>query len=93
MPNPATPSGWTVDRDDTTYDEFVEMEFTRLAYTASDGTTVRITDVQEPNSFGGWGYLIRTDDPTESDIGLVETLDEAKTIAESFMRSYQEADR
>lgn len=93
MSDSAAPSGRTVDRDDTTCDEFVEMEFTGLALSASDGATVRITDVQEPNSFGGWGYRIWSGYPTESDVGIVETLDEAKTAAESFMPGYQEAKR
>lgn len=69
------------------------MEFTRIAYTATDGVTVRISNVQEPNSFGGWGYLVWTDQLTEGNLGLVETLNDAQEIAETYMREYTVSSR
>lgn len=87
------PAGWNLDLEETTYDSHVEMEFTRIAYTAADGTTVRIATVQEPNSFGGWGYLVWVGAPSRKELGLVETLPEAGELASSFMRDHEVGDR
>lgn len=87
------PAGWDLDLDDTTYDSHVEKAFTRIAYTATDGTTVRIASVQEPNSVGGWGYLVWVATPSQAELGLVETLPEARELARSFMRNHEVGER
>lgn len=82
------PSGWGLTTN-VTEDSVIEKAFTRMAYTADDGTVVRIATVQEPNSFGGWGYLIWTVGSDAGELGLVETLDEAKELADDYMQTYE----
>lgn len=82
------PDGWTERFEETTYHDHMDREYTKVAYESEDGTTVHVSDVQEPNSFGGWGYLIRTDEPGKGSLGLVESLDEAKEVAYSYMREH-----
>lgn len=82
------PSGWRLTTD-ATEDSVIEKAFTRIAYTASDGTVARIAIVQEPNSFGGCGYLVWTIGSDAGELGLVETLDEAKELADDYMQTYE----
>lgn len=42
------PTGWNLTHEETTYDAFVEMEYTRIVYTADDGTALRITIARTP---------------------------------------------
>ncbi|WP_137285761.1 hypothetical protein [Halorussus salinisoli] len=90
---PATvPEGWQLARD-ATYDSIMEREFTRITYTASDGTVVRIATVQGSNSLGGWGYVVWTVGSDAGELGLVEMLDEATELADAYMQTYECEDR
>jgi len=84
--------GWTLARD-AIHTSRIGREYTRIAYAADDGTVVRIATVQEPNSFGGWGYLVWTVGSGAGELGLVETLGEATDLAAEYMRSYGGEDR
>lgn len=83
------PSGWELEFEVTYYDGVMERDYTRLEYRhAASGNAVRITDVQEPNSFEGWRYLVRVTGPDHVTLGTVEELEEAKDLALEFMEGY-----
>lgn len=72
--------------DRTVYDSFVDREYTRIGYRRTDGgQELRIFDVQEPNKFGGWGYLVVARGRVAKDLGLVESLEQARELAKEFM--------
>lgn len=86
MGSESLPDGWQCRFENTTYDGNMDREYTRIHYVSEDGVSVRISNVQEPNSFGGWGYLVWTDIPGREPLALVEALEAAKEEARSFMR-------
>lgn len=80
----SVPRGWERQSELQYYDSFLEREYTRIAY--SDGErTVYISDVQEPNKFGGWGFLVRVQGGENRQLGLVEDLQDAREIAHEYM--------
>ncbi|RKD88654.1 hypothetical protein [Halopiger aswanensis] len=82
------PGNWEQKFDRTIYDPIMNREYTRIAYTHTDqNLTLRITDVQEPNSFGGWGYFVRVNGTEPAELGLVEDLEDAKSIAFEYMEA------
>lgn len=87
----ALPDGWDKQFEKTAYDSGMNREYTRIAYESEDGIIVRISDVQEPNSFDGWGYLVRTDELGSGPLGLVADIDDAKELAETYMREQSPA--
>ncbi|WP_128906021.1 hypothetical protein [Halorubrum amylolyticum] len=84
------PAGWDCVTEHTNYDSIMDREYTTVAYEHADtGRKVFINDVQEPNSFGGWGYLVRADGPKYGELGLVEDIESAKELAMEFMNEYE----
>ncbi|WP_435065762.1 hypothetical protein [Halobaculum sp. EA56] len=83
------PDGWEQTLDRSNFDSFMDREYTTVAFVHSPtGRKVIINDVQEPNSFGGWGYLIHVTDPEYGELGLVEDLQTAREIAHEFMEEH-----
>lgn len=88
------PAGWQFVDENVTYDGFMEREFTTITYANSAGDTMlRIRDVQKPNKFGGWGYLVWTAGTVHRELGLVSDLDEAKEIASEYMHNTEPDNR
>jgi len=84
----ALPSGWAQTVDRTEYDRFMDREYTTVVFEhETTGQRVIVSEVQEPNSFGGWGYLVHVSDPAHGQLGLVEDLDTAVGLAEDFMET------
>ncbi|MFT4922954.1 MAG: hypothetical protein ACI8XM_002174 [Haloarculaceae archaeon] len=87
----ALPSGWTQSVDRSTYDRFMDREYTTVIFEhASTNRRVMVNEVQEPNNFGGWGYLVHVTDPTQGELGLVNDLETAVGLAEEFMESHSQ---
>jgi hypothetical protein len=87
----ALPSGWTQTVGRSTYDRFMDREYTTVIFEhASTDRRVTVNEVQEPNSFGGWGYLVHVSDPTHGELGLVDDLETAVGLAEQFMESHSQ---
>lgn len=81
------PDGWQCTRDKTRYHSFMDREYTKIAYENSEsGQEILISDVQEPNSFGGWGYLVRVLGPDGGELGLVEDVETARELAIDYMQ-------
>lgn len=86
------PEGWDLVLENESYDSAMGREYTAIAYASQDETMVRIVEVQEPNSFGGWGFLVWVPGTNGEKLGLVDSLDEAQDIAFSFMEEHLPAD-
>ncbi|SDR25750.1 hypothetical protein [Natronobacterium texcoconense] len=85
------PENWELELEQTTYDPIMEREYTRIAYTHADrDVTLRVSDVHEPNSFGGWGYFVRVNGSESAELALVEELEEARSIAFEYMKETDE---
>jgi hypothetical protein len=83
------PRGWNLAFESTTYQEFAERQYTRIRYDRSDGEgSVFVHDVQEPNSYGGWGYLVHATGTDGGNLGLVDDLEAAKDLAAEFMTEH-----
>jgi len=84
------PAGWISITDRTKHQSFIDREYTTITFEHRDtGRRVYVNDVQEPNSFGGWGYLVRADGRDHGELGLVEDLESARELAVKFMRTYE----
>jgi hypothetical protein len=84
------PEGWTAVTDRTEHQSFIDREYTTITFEHREtGRRVYVNDVQEPNSFGGWGYLVRADGRDHGELGLVEDLESARELAVEFMRTYE----
>lgn len=84
------PTGWNCVTEQTNYDPLMDREYTTVIYEHTDtGRKVFINDVQEPNSFGGWGYLVRADGSDYGELSLVEDIESARDLAMEFMREYE----
>lgn len=84
------PAGWNCVTEQTRYDPHMDREYTTITYEHADtGRKVFINDVLEPNSFGGWGYLVRADGSDYGELGLVEDMESAKELAVEFMDEYE----
>jgi hypothetical protein len=84
------PEDWTAVMDRTEHQSFIDREYTTITYEHREtGRRVYVNDVQEPNSFGGWGYLVRADGRNHGKLGLVEDLESARELALEFMRTYE----
>lgn len=90
MPEPVTlPSGWEQTLERSHFDSFMDREYTTITFVHSPtGRKVIINDVQEPNSFGGWGYLVHVTDPKYGELGLVEDLQTARELAHEFIEEH-----
>lgn len=87
------PNHWHLREEYTAYDGFIDQEYPRVVYSHDDrNLLVRITRVQEPNKFGGWGFLVWTMGEHREELGIVESLDDAKDSALEFMREYESAE-
>ncbi len=85
----AVPDVWEVTLEATRFEDYHAREYTRVVYEYADGhQAVRISDVQEPNSFVGWRYLVRATGDTDERLGVVEDLETAKERATAFMAAY-----
>lgn len=85
----ALPGGWerTLERSD--FNSFMDREYTTVVFSHSPtGRRVIINDVQEPNDFGGWGYLVHVTDPEYGVLALVEDLPAARTVAHEFIEEH-----
>lgn len=83
------PTGWNLAFETTAYQQFAERQYTRIRYDRSDGEgSVFVHDVQEPNSFGGWGYLVHASGTDGGTLGLVDDLEEATELAAEFMANH-----
>lgn len=90
----AIPDVWEIVLEETRFEGHNAREYTRIVYQHESGDQyVRISDVQEPNRFGGWGYLVRATGETADGLGLVEDLETAQDRAGAFMTAYDSADR
>ncbi|MFC7139835.1 hypothetical protein ACFQMA_08285 [Halosimplex aquaticum] len=68
----------------------LNREYTIVTYEHADtGRIVFINVVQEPNGFGGWGYLVRVDGYDYGELGLVEDVESARELAVEFMEEYE----
>jgi hypothetical protein len=86
----AVPDVWEPVHDETRFERHNAREYTRIVYEhESDGQAVRISDVQEPNSFVGWRYLVRATGETTERLGVVGDLETAKERAHAFMTTYE----
>ncbi|HET7324515.1 MAG TPA: hypothetical protein VFJ06_09300 [Halococcus sp.] len=86
----AVPKNWHLKDEYTAYDGFIDQEYPRVVYSHDDrDLLVRITRVQEPDKFGGWGFLVWTTGEHREELGIVESLDDAKDSAIEFMRKYE----
>jgi len=84
------PAGWNCVTEQTRYDPRMDREYTTVTYEHADtGRKVFINDVQEPNGFGGWGYLVRVDGSDYGELGLVEDVESARELAVEFMDEYE----
>jgi hypothetical protein len=84
------PAGWTSVTDRTKHQSFIDREYTTITFEHREtGRRVYVNDVQEPNSFGGWGYLVRADGHDHGELGLVGDLESARELALEFMRMYE----
>jgi hypothetical protein len=83
------PDGWEQTLDRSNFDSFMDREYTTVTFVHSPTERkVIINDVQEPNGFGGWGYLIHVTDSEYGELGLVEDLQTAREIAHEFMEEH-----
>jgi hypothetical protein len=81
-----TPNGWECTRDETRFDSRMDREYTKIAYQDSTASReVFVSNVQEPNKFGGWGYLVWVRGKGGGELGLVEDLDSARELAIDYM--------
>jgi hypothetical protein len=86
------PAGWDCVTETVEYEPFMDREYTTIIYEyGSSDLRVFINDVQEPNSFGGWGYLVHANDITHGDLGLVEDIESATELAIELMEEYSES--
>ncbi|WP_367176239.1 hypothetical protein [Haloarcula rubripromontorii] len=84
------PAGWNCVTDLTRHDSFMDREYTTVTYEQEGtGQRVIITDVQEPNNFGGWGFLVQSDGSDYGELGLVEDIGSARELAREFMEEYE----
>lgn len=85
----ALSDGWEQTLERSIFDSYMDREYTTVAFVHSPTERkVIINDVQEPNSFGGWGYLVHVTDPEYGELGLVEDLQTAREIAHEFMEEH-----
>ncbi|WP_254544973.1 hypothetical protein [Halomarina pelagica] len=83
------PKNWHLEEEGVSYHGFIDQEYPRVVYSYDGGNLlVRINRVQEPNKFGGWGYLVWTAGEHSEELGIVEEFDDAKQLALEFMREY-----
>jgi hypothetical protein len=83
------PGDWEQTREQSRYDSFMDREYTTLVFTQSaTGQDIIINDVQEPNNFEGWGYLVHVTDPAHGEIALVDDLQTAREVAHDFMNTH-----
>lgn len=83
------PGSWEQTVERTEFDPFMDREYTTVIFEhAPTDRRVIVNEVQEPNSFGGWGFLVHVTDPTYGELGLVEDLDAARGLAEDFMETH-----
>jgi len=78
------PKGWQLRHKQQYRDSFIEREYTRIAYSDGD-RTIYINDIQEPNSFEGWRFLVRVQGSDNRQLGIAENLSEAEKIAREYM--------
>lgn len=92
MPESVPDTGeWELTIERSARDSFVGREYTTIVFAHSPtGQKVMINDVQEPNNFGGWGYLVHVTGPEYGELALVEDLQTAREVADNFMNSYSE---
>jgi len=65
-------------------------EYTTVTYEQEGtGQRVIINDVQEPNNFGGWGFLVRADGSDHGELGLIKDIGFARELAREFMEEYE----
>lgn len=68
----------------------MDRGYTTVPYEHADiGRKVFINDVQEPNSFGGWGYLVRADAFDYGELDLVEDIESTRELAVEFIEEYE----
>lgn len=87
----ALPGGWEQTFERAAYDRCMDREYTTLIFEQdSTDREVVVNEVQEPNSFGGWGYLVHVTDPRHGELGIVDDLEAARELAMDFMESHSE---
>jgi hypothetical protein len=83
------PSGWEQTLERSHFDSFMEREYTTVVFIhPSTGQKVIINDVQEPNGFEGWGYLVHVTGPEYGELDLVDDLQTAREVAYEFMEKH-----
>lgn len=85
----ALPDGWEQTLERSGFDPRMDREYTTVNFVhAPSGQKVIINDVQEPNGFGGWGYLVHVTGPEFGELDLVEDLSTAQEVAHEFMEDH-----
>lgn len=85
----SVPTGWEVIVDRREHHQVVDREYTTLVYEhPSSKQRVIVNDVQEPNKFGGWGYLVHAQGGETGELDLVEDIETARDVALEFMKRY-----
>jgi hypothetical protein len=82
------PTDWRLVDERTVYDTTNQAHTSVLYAHDERNQRVRINRVQEPNKFGGWGFLVWTVGEHSDELGIVEDLDGAKELAREFMRTF-----
>lgn len=85
------PGNWGLEDEQISFDPRMERDYTRITYVDSNGTRLRISTVQEYGKLDGWGYHVSSDDPATRSLGLVESIEEAKSIAHDYMETTVES--
>lgn len=85
----ALPGEWEQRFERSHFDPRMDREYTTVAFVhPPTGQRVIINDVQEPNSFGGWGFLVHVTGPVHGELELVEDLQTAQEVAREFMADH-----
>lgn len=85
------PGEWEQQFDRVESDSFVDREYTTpVSVHSATGRRVVVSDVQEPNGFEGWRYLVQVLDPQYGELGLVDDLGTARDVAFDFTDSHAE---
>lgn len=88
-PPKALPGDWEQSVDNTEFSSVVGRAYTTEVFThPAVEWRIIVNEVQEPNSFGGWGYLVHVTDTRHGDLGLVDDLETARERAVDFMAAH-----
>lgn len=84
------PAGWTASSRRESFDEMMQRAYESVRFEREDdGAVLRIHEVEEPDDFGGWGFLVTVDrNARETELGVFEDLDQARHRAMEYMADH-----